>query len=92
MIMVHNLGATASVFGKKLQCKAIICAMLCMAKVKQALRLALNLIFLVLVIGGQLRINFLSKILKFFYNCWSLPLGEGITEKFKILRGKLIRN
>ena len=37
--------------------------------------------------GGQLRINFLSKILKFFSNCPSL-----ITKNYKILLRTLIRN
>ena len=41
--------------------------------------------------GGQLGINFLSKILKFFFNCSSLK-ERAITENFKILRGKLICN
>ena len=50
-----------------------------------------NFVSVIAWFGGQLRINFPSKILKFFCNCRSLQ-ARAITKNFKILQGKLICN
>ena len=52
---------------------------------------ALQFVLLITLFGGQLRINFLSQILKFFCNCLSLK-AWAITKNFNILRMKLIHN